>query len=265
MNIRLAVVFVTSLITLLATASADVATAVATDRSSAEVGWTRIECVADDSTNTALFRGAIIDTGTVDNSYEVIVTAAHGLPSDVDVLRRQCRVLGAKDGRYRIERIWRPYSRGRGSVDDWAVLLTERRLGGHVKRVRTLAIDHADRQRMAGNEIAVSLPLGLVGSERACSLIQPGSLDVDLAVELFGHTCRAWHGHSGSPILTTVEGEVYILGIHLGTLRILQNHASLELGRYVDMQIIETIHAAAAWGRGSGHSERPIEPQANVR
>lgn len=264
MNIRLAVVFVTSLITLLATASADVGTAVAPDSSRAEVGLTRIECVADDSTNTALFRGAIIDTGTVDISYEVIVTAAHGLPTDVDMVKRRCSVLGAKDGRYRIERVWRPHSRGRGSVDDWAVLLTERRLSGHVKRVRMLAIDHADRQRMAGNEIAVSLPLGLVGSERACSLIQPGSLDMDLAVELFGHTCRAWHGHSGSPILTTVEGEAYILGIHLGTLRILQNHASLELGRYVDSQIIETIHAAAAWGRGSGHSERPVEPQAKA-
>ncbi len=107
MNIRLAVVFVTSLITLLATASADFATAVAPDSSRAEVGLTRIECVADDSTNTALFRGAIIDTGTVDNGNEVILTAAHGMPTDIDVLRRQCSVLGAKDRRYRIDRVWR--------------------------------------------------------------------------------------------------------------------------------------------------------------
>ncbi|MCZ6584663.1 MAG: hypothetical protein O6930_01475, partial [Gammaproteobacteria bacterium] len=123
-------------------------------------------------------------------------------------------------------------------------LLTERPLRGDVKRVRTLATDDATRQRLAWDEIPVRLPLRFIGGERACSLTQPGSSGVDLAVELFGHTCRAWFGHSGSPILTIVEGQVYILGIHLGSLWIVENHASLEIGRYLDAKIIETIHAA---------------------
>lgn len=246
MEIRFAAVRITLLITLLATVSAEFATAQVPDSSEAEVGLTRIECAGDDSTYTFRFRGAIIDTGTVDASYEVILTAAHGLPSDVDVLRRRCRVVGAEDGRYRIESVWRPTSQGRGSVDDWAVLLTERRFRGHVKRVRTLATDNAARQQMAGNEMPVRLPLRFTGGERACSLTQPGSLGVNLAAELFGHTCRAWFGHSGSPILTTVEGEVYVLGIHLGSLWIVENHASLEIGRYLDVMIIKTIHAATA-------------------
>lgn len=240
---------------MLATASAEAAAAVVSDTIGAAAGLTRIECVPDDGAHTHRFRGAIIDTGTVDFPYEVILTAAHGLPSDVDALRRRCRVVGAEDGRYRIDRVWRPESRGRDSIDDWAVLLTERRLSGTVKRLRSLTIDHAARRQMAGDEMSVRLPLRFLGSERACSLTPPGSFDVDLTAELFGHTCRAWFGHSGSPILTTVEGEVYILGIHLGSRWIVEHHASLEIARYLDATILEAIHAAAARRRESGRSE----------
>ncbi len=255
MEIRFTFLCIASLMSLLATASAEPAAAVVPDSIGAAAGLTRIECVPDDGAHTHRFRGAIIDTGTVEISYEVILTAAHGLPSDVDALRRRCRVVGAENGRYRIERVWRPESRGRDSVDDWAVLLTERRLSGTVKRLRSLTIDHGARRQMAEDEMPVRLPLRFLGSERACSLTPPGSLNVDLTAELFGHTCRAWFGHSGSPILATVEGEVYILGIHLGSRWIVEHHASLEIARYLDATILETIHAATVRGRERGRSE----------
>lgn len=255
MDFRFTILCVTSLLSLLATASANAATVVLPDSTGATAGLTRIECVPDGGAHTHQLRGAIIDTGIVDISYEVILTTAHGLPTDVDALRRSCRVVGADNGRYRIESVWRPDSRGRGSVDDWAVLLTERRLSGAVKRLRSLAIDHAARQRMTGDEMPVRLPLRSLGSERACSLTPPGSLGMDLTAELFGHTCRAWSGHSGSPILTIVEDEVYLLGIHLGSRWIVEEHAALEIGRYLDATILEAIHAATARRRESGRSE----------
>jgi hypothetical protein len=57
---------VTSLMSMLATASAEAAAAVVPDTIGAAAGLTRIECVPDDGAHTHRFRGAIIDTGTVD-------------------------------------------------------------------------------------------------------------------------------------------------------------------------------------------------------
>ena len=173
MELRFTILCVTSLMSLLATASVEAAAVVVPETIGAAAGLARIECVPDDGAHTHRFRGAIIDTGTVDFSYEVILTAAHGLPSDVDAIRRRCRVVGAEDGRYRIDRVWRPESRGRDSVDDWAVLLTERRLSGTVKRLRSLTIDHAARRQMAADEMPVRLQLRFLGGERACSLTPP--------------------------------------------------------------------------------------------
>jgi len=236
-------------VSMLATAYADVAASVVPDGNGSEVGLTRIECVAADGLYWNKLRGAIIDTGRADPTQDVILTVAHGLPSDVDALRRRCSVVGAEDERYQIVSVWRPSPRGRGSVDDWAVLLTERRLHDAVARVPALTIDHASRRRMVEGGIPVRLPLRFVGAERACRLTRMEWPGTDLGVEFFGHTCRAWSGHSGSPILASVEGEMYILGIHLGSQWIFEKQASLEIGRYLDVNILEAIHAAAERGQ----------------
>jgi len=255
MEIRFAVLYATLLVSMLAAVAADVATDMAPNSRGAEGGFTRIQCAPDNGIYMRRSRGAIIDTGTVEKSFEVILTAAHGMPSDVDVIKQNCRVVGAKDRQYRIEEVWRPDSQGRDFVDDWAVLLTERSLSGHVKRLRTLAIDHAARQQLAANQIPVRLPLRFVGIEQACGLTQRRSSGENLELELFGHTCRAWSGHSGSPILIAVESELFILGIHLGNRWIIGNYSPLEIGRYVDVKILEAIHAATAQGRGSNRVE----------
>jgi len=261
METRSAVLCVTALTSLLATASESAAAAVVPDSSGAEVGLTRIECVSEHGADTRRFRGAVIDTGTAAISYEVVLTAGHGLPSDVDALRRACSVVGAEDRRYLIEDVWRPSSRSRGAADDWAVLVTERRLRGDVKRLRTLTTERAFRQQLAENELPVRLPLRFIGAERACHLVQPGLSGAGLAVELFGHTCRAWSGHSGSPILTAVEDEMYILGIHLGSRWSFEERASLRIGRFLDAEMLEAIHGghqrACSRRRSSHGRDRP--------
>lgn len=248
MMVRIPAPGVAALAGWLAMAEVGAATTVLPETGGADAGLTRVACLAEDDSYVSRLRGVLVDVGVEHSAYEVVLTAAHGLPADVDALRRRCSVVDPEDRLYAIDMVWRPVPRGRGSVDDWAVLLTERRLEGDLDRVRVLAANQESWSRMARNEAPLRLPLRFSGGERACRLERPEVAGDDLAAQLFGHTCRAWSGHSGSPILTNVEGEAYLLGIHLGSRWIFERQASQHIGRYLDAEIIRTIRAAAAQG-----------------
>ncbi len=245
MNTRFATLSLTALMSVLG--AADAATPLVPDSSGAEVGLIRVECRPDDGAGLYRFRGVVVDTKTTGISHDVILTTAHGLPSAVDEIRQKCHVVGAQDERYPIAAIWRSDIRGRDSVDDWVVLATGQRLGGGLRRLRVRPMPSSALQQLVVAETVVRLPLRFVGGERACSLTPPGSAGVDLEVELFGHTCRAWPGHSGSPILFTADGELSILGIHLGSRWLFDINGSLEIGRFVDANVLDAIRAASAW------------------
>ena len=69
-------------------------------------------------------------------------------------------------------------------------------------------------------------------------LNSPITNDNDAA--LFIHSCNAWPGLSGSPILTHIDGQSYVVGIHLGQRWIVGFKGRLSIGKFVD----ETIESA---------------------
>lgn len=212
-----------------------------------DTGLVRIECLLGDVTR--YFRGALIDTGAATSTHEVVLTAAHGLPTSLGRLKRRCIVIGGTGVAIAIEDVWRPDSPGSVSANDWAVLLTEQRFRAPIARLRALRIDQDTRQRLAADETPVRLPLRSSEAERSCTLRRSELVEAGHADNLFAHSCRAWPGLSGSPILIGIDGESFVLGIHIGTRRALRGRAQVDVGRYLDATVTAAISAAVRRGR----------------
>ena len=227
-------------------ANAD-STAVVPEYAGAEAGLIGIECVPDGGTRGYRFRGVVIDTGRVDSDHEVILTTAHGFPAAAEDVREKCAVLGTKDRRYSIQAIWRPATRVRGAVDDWAVFVTRRDLRERIWRQRLPSAPVAIEERLADPTAPIRLPLRFLGAERACALRAPGSAGLSLETGLFSHTCRSWSGHSGSPVLAVDEHGAFVLGIHLGRRWFADPYRSLKIGRAIDSEILQAVRNATDW------------------
>ena len=215
------------------------------ERSGAEAGLVGIECGPERGLGSHRFRGVVIDTAGAELRRDVILTTAHGFPADTDRITEACWVEGPAQRQYAIDWFWRPVARGRGSLDDWAVLVTERRLRGELARQPVAAWPPGGR-RAARAETPVRLPLRFFAAERACTLTPSGSAQEPLSAGFFSHTCRSWPGHSGSPILTADGGGVSVVGIHVGSRWIFERQASLKIGRFVDAEMLGAIRTATA-------------------
>ncbi len=249
MDIRPAVFCVASIVLPLSLSEADEAGLGDSPYSGADVGLARIDCTTPGPASDNTRRGALIDTAATESVYEVVLTAAHGLPADDDELARNCFLIGYEDRQYPIAAVWRPDRRGRGFTDDWAVLLVSGRLSGLVMRLPVAPVDRPALHEMISNDAPVRLPLRFAPSERPCVLTQARLTDAEVRAGLLAHDCQAWIGHSGSPILINVAEETYVLGIHLGSRWVFEESSALELGRYVDASIAAAIDAAAERGR----------------
>ena len=208
----------------------------------------RIECATSRGIDM-LFRGALIETEKARSSFEVVLTTAHGLPSALADLTAQCAVIGDRGRRYRIEAAWRAPSPNPQIADDWAVLLTAQRMRGAQRRLPVEQIAAVARDRMAADVTAVRLPLLTAGVERECFLSKSGLSPAEEIAGLFGHSCLSWHGHSGSPILARLGGEIRLIGVHLGSRWFFEERRLVKLGRFVDEAIVEAIQVAANRGR----------------
>ena len=247
MEIRSAVCGVVALVLPLVLQAAGELPAAPALYSGVDIGLTGIDCVFE--TGTSSRRGVLIDTGTTDAAYEIVLTAAHGLSAESDTIIRACVLAGYDNVQFPIRAIWRSEPRGRGYTDDWAILLLEGRIVEPVTRFRTAPLDRPELRESLSNDAAVRLPLRFAPTERPCVLTQSRLTDDEIRDGLLAHNCQAWVGHSGSPILITLADETYVLGIHLGSRWIFEENAALRLGRYVDSAITDAILAAAERGR----------------
>ncbi|MGI9259659.1 MAG: hypothetical protein ACR2QQ_12560, partial [Gammaproteobacteria bacterium] len=132
---------------------------------------------------------------------------------------------------------------------DWAVLLIRGRLTGAVSRHPLAPIELPDLQEMISSDSAVRLPLRFAPTERPCELTQDRLLREQVESGLLAHNCEAWRGHSGSPILIELDGQIYILGLHLGSRWLFETSEELPLGRYVDRRIADAVSSAIEAGR----------------
>ena len=239
--------FACSLICLFPGISRGADSSVVPEYAGAEAGLIGIECVPEGSTVGYRFRGVVIDTGRIDSSHEVILTTAHGFPASAQIVTESCAVAGVKDRRYPIRAIWRPSTRARGAVDDWAVVVTGRNLRERIWRQRVRSEPVAIHGQQVDVTGPVRLPLRFLGTERDCVLRGPAATGIDLEDGLFSHTCRSWSGHSGSPVLAVDEQGAFILGIHVGRRWMAATRESLRIGRVVDREILDAVRDATYW------------------
>lgn len=222
-------------------------TSVVPEYAGAEAGLIGLVCVPDGGTVGYRFRGVVIDTGVTNTSHEVILTTAHGFPAAAESVTERCAADGAKDRRYPIRAIWRPATRARGAVDDWAVVVTGRNVRERIWRQRVRSEPIAEQGQLAELMAPIRLPLRFLGAERDCVLRAPGWAGVDLEAGLFSHTCRSWSGHSGSPVLAVDEHGAFVLGIHVGRRWFTEPYRSLRIGRAIDHDILDAIRNATHW------------------
>lgn len=218
------------------------------DAQDAELGLVRFKCSADPG-GELVFRGAVLETSDPRDSFEVVLTAAHGLPSELADISARCAVIGDRGRRYRIEDVWRSPPPTLSLADDWAVVLTAQRMRGGHRRFRVGRIAAPSRYQMAEDVTAVRLPLLTIETEWKCVLNQAGLSEAEQSAGLFAHSCRSWLGHSGSPILARLDGEIYVIGVHLGSRWFFEERRQIKLGRYVDEAIVDAIGAAVMRGR----------------
>jgi hypothetical protein len=211
-------------------------------------GVVLIRCAAR-STNLVLYsRGAILDVGVGGADRDVIVATAHGLPTDLESVVDECRVIGPDNRSYRVERVWRGRAAEAGNEDDWAVLLTKRRLEGDVGRLRVGQVTDDAVARLTSEHAPVRLLMRNPDlPKRNCALSEFASARE--TVGLMSYSCPSAPGSSGSPIVAGIDGRALLIGIHLGwgfegesggRVRV------VSVGRAIDAEIAAAITAAAA-------------------
>ena len=118
-----------------------------------ELGLVRVLCT-NEARYKQLFRGAVVQLEDAPN-YDVILTAAHGLPRDVTILREQCLVIDDDGRQYGLRHMWRPADKGRGMADDWAVLATQRRMRRDQARLAVAAPIVRERRSLEASAAAL--------------------------------------------------------------------------------------------------------------
>ena len=163
-------------------------------------------------------------------------------------------MLGGRGRPYRIAEVFRAAvaDEPHGQSHDWAVLLVKHRLGGHVGRLRPVHVTADGLMRLATEEAPVRLLLRQADVRQGdCRLMSPGVGPEEFA-DTMVYSCRSVPGLSGSPILTSMDGRMVVIGIHLGwgllpidggRLRV------ISMGRPIDAEITSAITAAVAAAR----------------
>lgn len=220
-----------------------------------ERGVAQIRCGTDVPHLVKLSRGAVLNLGG-EAKRDVILASAHGLSETSRGILDSCRVLGAHAFPYRVANVWRSPKAGEGIADDWAVLLVEGRLAGDVGRLTPARVSGDEWVQLAGGAATLRVLLRQAdpheGDCRLRQLTMPYDyLPTELLVYFCGATTRA-AGLSGSPLLIGVEGQPFVIGVHLGwglqTFDGARLHA-VSLGRPIDGDIAAAIAAAAGEAR----------------
>jgi hypothetical protein len=178
------------------------------------------------------------------------------MPSTTDAIRRDCSIEGHQGRSYEVEHAWRGASASTKQgvpedtkTHDWAVLLTSRRLAANALRLPYAHIEPEAWSQLMSNEAPVQLLLRRAEAEKAtCGLSRTWLTSAQVAAGLFTHSCRSWEGHSGSPIVIGIDGELAVIGLQLA--RVYKPFGAegpprLGLGRSIDATIGNALSQAA--------------------
>jgi hypothetical protein len=184
-------------------------------------------------------RAAILDVAATG---DVLLTTAHGLPTDAHAVMRDCRVL-VRGKPQSIVDVWRGGDRASPEAD-WAVILTKR-IAEDMQRWR---LARPTAEWMAG-AVAAKAPVRLVlryaDSAQSDCRLEPRTPDLQ---GLLAHSCVTYPGTSGSPLVMAIDGQPMLIGIHLGT-QVLFDGRKLDfisVARSIDAEVGAAVDSASA-------------------
>lgn len=214
-------------------------------------GVALIRCRSEADGAWRISRGALLDLDLRDTDRDIVLATAHGLPTALEAVQRDCRVLGTRGRQYRIEDARRSTTDDSDLVRDWAVLLIGRRLEGEVSRLRLGQVTPEGLAELVTAEAPLRLVLRYADLRQGdCRLARPEEDRPERGLtSLMFYSCRGAPGLSGSPILIGVDGHATLIGIHLGWTFVPMAGARprpLSVGRAIDAEIVAATLDAIA-------------------
>ncbi len=225
-----------------------------------ERGVTRVLCARENSSGFVRTRAIILNVSQSDLAHDVLLAPSHGLPSDLEVIKKDCNVVGASGAAERIVDIWLPEDRGDVGAADWAVLMTGRPIQGEISRLSAGVLAPDTLQRLVTDEAAITLMMHSVSADQDdCTMLNVGRQSkLRLQSGLFLHSCQTWAGVSGAPIVAGVNGEPVVIGFNIASQLRPQSYEGplyLGLARVIDEQIASAIKRAAERASMVGKSD----------
>jgi hypothetical protein len=182
-----------------------------------------------------LSRAIVLDLGTTGRPYEVLLTAGHAVMDSAG--DRDCHVRGQDEDVGRVIAIVSSNAPEHVVSDfnnDWAVLRTGDRFDADFPRVRPAVLARGDQGQL-------SLLVKAVEQEACQITAAPAQMEDK---RLIFHDCASRPGLSGSPMMTVVDGQSYVVGIHLGRLTMLnENSRSYSVARRLSDDFLEALLA----------------------
>ena len=156
-----------------------------------------------------LSRAVVLDLPRHDLPFDILLTARHAVMDNDGT--RQCHVRGQGPDGGQVSTIARSFEGAQFSQDfsnDWAVIQTAGRLSDDLVRARAVTYDGAENG---------DLSLVLKASELTPCAITQAPEDFDTSTLIF-HDCHTRPGMSGSPMMSMIGDQPYVVGVHVGYL-----------------------------------------------
>lgn len=218
------------------------------DGAGIERGIAHVVCQRQGSELATRVRAVVLDLGETEPAHDVLLAPAHALPQDTKRIKDDCRVYGGQRSPEKIAEFWLPEYPLAGTNNDWVILMTRSQLDGPVGRLRA---GHVSQRELA-TLIAEEKPIGVMllrqeSDQRDCRI-----LELLRQRMVFSHSCPAWAGLSGSPIIIGIDNEPVVIGIQIAS-SMRPTHLGGPLfhgiGLSIDNAITEAIRQAAASAR----------------
>jgi hypothetical protein len=173
-------------------------------------GVALLRCTDPQSALIRSSHATIVDAGPAARA-DVLLTTAHGLPSSREEIERDCRVL-VRGRQYAIERVWNSGSHAAAPEHDWTVLLLGEFIKGDVLRWRASDVPQSWLDELVADNARVRFVLRYAdAAQMDCRL------ESRTAHNLLAHSCVAYPGTSGSPLVVGADLAPVLIAIHLGS------------------------------------------------
>ena len=166
--------------------------------------------------------------------YDIVLAARHAAGNAATGALSACQVR-APGGEYVGIAEMRRAGAYLDEGDDWLVLRTAERLPESAVRFGLARAGPADINHLPGIVI-------LSSRQGAQCDIRPDNVRLGEG-RLFAHDCNTRPGHSGSPILISLNGEPTVIGVHIGRLMEFSTSEQfvLGVGRWIDASIEQAV------------------------